>query len=118
MAPSGPVMDGVGVFWTAFASGWTALLVAGMTFLYCRRDMPLLRIRGLPLSFGAVFLLHLYWIAVQLGYVYSHLMPNGVEFEGRLAHVGTFPIGIEPGSFIEVCTDSKTSMHTAEMDGD
>ncbi|KIJ14250.1 alpha,alpha-trehalose-phosphate synthase [Paxillus involutus ATCC 200175] len=28
-------------------------------------------------------------------------MPNGVEFEGRLAHVGTFPIGIEPGSFIE-----------------
>jgi len=27
-------------------------------------------------------------------------MPNGVEFEGRLAHVGTFPIGIEPASFI------------------
>ncbi|KAF8235788.1 glycosyltransferase family 20 protein, partial [Tricholoma matsutake] len=27
-------------------------------------------------------------------------MPNGVEFEGRLAHVGTFPIGIEPSSFI------------------
>ena len=29
-------------------------------------------------------------------------MPNGVEFEGRLVHVGTFPIGIEPGSFVEV----------------
>ena len=29
-------------------------------------------------------------------------MPNGVEFEGRLAHVGTFPIGIEPDSFIDV----------------
>ena len=29
-------------------------------------------------------------------------MPNGVEFEGRLAHVGTFPIGIEPDSFINV----------------
>nr|CAC42133.1 TPS1 protein [Amanita muscaria] len=28
-------------------------------------------------------------------------MPNGVEFEGRMAHVGTFPIGIEPSSFIE-----------------
>ncbi|KAG5651723.1 hypothetical protein H0H81_007693 [Sphagnurus paluster] len=27
-------------------------------------------------------------------------MPNGVEFEGRLVHVGTFPIGIEPASFI------------------
>lgn len=29
-------------------------------------------------------------------------VPNGVEFEGRMAHVGTFPIGIEPSSFIEV----------------
>lgn len=28
-------------------------------------------------------------------------MPNGVEFAGRLARVGTFPIGIEPSSFIE-----------------
>ena len=29
-------------------------------------------------------------------------MPNGVEFAGRLAHVGTFPIGIDPSSFIDV----------------
>jgi trehalose 6-phosphate synthase len=29
-------------------------------------------------------------------------MPNGVEFEGRLAHVGTFPIGIDPTSFTRV----------------
>jgi hypothetical protein len=29
-------------------------------------------------------------------------MPNGVRFEGRYAHVGTFPIGIEPGQFVEV----------------
>ena len=29
-------------------------------------------------------------------------MPNGVQFEGRLAHVGTFPIGIDPSSFIKV----------------
>ncbi|KAL0573400.1 Trehalose-6-P synthase/phosphatase complex synthase subunit [Marasmius crinis-equi] len=30
-------------------------------------------------------------------------MPNGVEFEqeGKMVHVGTFPIGIEPNSFIE-----------------
>ncbi|RDB25689.1 Alpha,alpha-trehalose-phosphate synthase [UDP-forming] 1 [Hypsizygus marmoreus] len=28
-------------------------------------------------------------------------MPNGVEFEGRLVHVGTFPIGIEPSTFID-----------------
>ncbi|KAI0029342.1 glycosyltransferase family 20 protein [Vararia minispora EC-137] len=28
-------------------------------------------------------------------------MPNGVEFEGRLVHVGTFPIGIDPTSFTD-----------------
>ncbi|KAJ3115023.1 Trehalose-6-P synthase/phosphatase complex synthase subunit [Phlyctochytrium bullatum] len=27
--------------------------------------------------------------------------PNGVEFEGRHVHVGTFPIGIDPEKFIE-----------------
>ncbi|KAJ1928883.1 Trehalose-6-P synthase/phosphatase complex synthase subunit [Tieghemiomyces parasiticus] len=28
-------------------------------------------------------------------------MPNGVEFEGRMVHVGTFPIGIEPSKFTD-----------------
>ncbi|OZJ01877.1 hypothetical protein BZG36_05018 [Bifiguratus adelaidae] len=28
-------------------------------------------------------------------------LPNGVEFEGRTVHVGTFPIGIDPDNFIE-----------------
>ncbi|KAG0246702.1 glycosyltransferase family 20-domain-containing protein [Mortierella sp. GBAus27b] len=28
-------------------------------------------------------------------------MPNGVDFEGRYAHVGTFPIGIDPDKFAE-----------------
>jgi hypothetical protein len=37
-------------------------------------------------------------------------MPNGVEFEGRLAHVGTFPIGIDPGSFVDV---GSLSSHSA-----
>ncbi|KAL2761008.1 hypothetical protein ACRALDRAFT_1038047 [Sodiomyces alcalophilus JCM 7366] len=72
--------DGLGVFWTAFAAGWTALLLAGMAFLHHRRAMPILRIRGLPLSFCAILFLHAYWLAVQLGYVYGHLMPNGVEY--------------------------------------
>ncbi|KAI8812775.1 glycosyl transferase [Cladochytrium replicatum] len=30
-----------------------------------------------------------------------HTMPNGVEFEGRTVHVGTFPIGIDPEKWIE-----------------
>ena len=28
-------------------------------------------------------------------------MPNGAEFEGRLVHVGTFPIGIDPEKFTQ-----------------
>ncbi|KNE72419.1 alpha,alpha-trehalose-phosphate synthase (UDP-forming) [Allomyces macrogynus ATCC 38327] len=27
-------------------------------------------------------------------------LPNGVEYEGRMVHVGTFPIGIDPDQFI------------------
>ncbi|KAJ3107047.1 Trehalose-6-P synthase/phosphatase complex synthase subunit [Phlyctochytrium planicorne] len=33
--------------------------------------------------------------------------PNGVEFEGRHVHVGTFPIGIDPDKFIEGLQDVK-----------
>lgn len=38
-------------------------------------------------------------------------MPNGVEFEGRLAHVGTFPIGIEPSSFIDVSLSHRATSY-------
>ena len=73
-------LDGLGIFWITFAVVWTLLVAGGMTFLYRRRDMPMLRIRGLPLSFGAVTLLHLYWGAVQGGYCYGPIFPAVVEF--------------------------------------
>ncbi|KAG7429121.1 hypothetical protein V3481_015241 [Fusarium oxysporum f. sp. vasinfectum] len=72
--------EGIAILWIAFSSVWTILLVAGMAFLYRRRDMPILRIRGLLLSFGSVVLLHLYWIAVQWVYVVALLFPPAVEF--------------------------------------
>ncbi|KAF9223506.1 glycosyltransferase family 20 protein [Gyrodon lividus] len=43
-------------------------------------------------------------------------MPNGVEFEGRLAHVGTFPIGIEPGSFIENLKKDSVKSRIAQLE--
>ncbi|KAF5392316.1 hypothetical protein D9757_001406 [Collybiopsis confluens] len=43
-------------------------------------------------------------------------MPNGVEFEGRMAHVGTFPIGIEPGSFIENLKKDSVKMRIAALE--
>ncbi|KAF4448484.1 hypothetical protein F53441_8124 [Fusarium austroafricanum] len=72
--------EGIAILWIAFSSVWTILLVAGMAFLYSRRDMPILRIRGLLLSFGSVILLHLYWLAVQWVYVVALLFPPAVEF--------------------------------------
>ena len=78
--PHGILIDGVSIFWITFSSVWTAILIAGMVFLYTRRKMPILRIRGLPLSFGAVILMHIYWLAVQWGYTYGHMMPAYVEF--------------------------------------
>ncbi|KAM0247380.1 hypothetical protein ACHAQJ_009866 [Trichoderma viride] len=73
-------LGAVGIFWIVFALAWTAILLGGMTFLWVRREMPILRIRGLPLSFAAITLMHMYWLAVQLGYWYGALMPEVAEF--------------------------------------
>lgn len=73
-------MDALGIFYCCLSVIWTGILIAGMVFLYRRRDMPILRIRGLPLSFGAVTLLHMYWIAVQLGYLYGRWMAASIEY--------------------------------------
>ncbi|KDQ57368.1 glycosyltransferase family 20 protein [Jaapia argillacea MUCL 33604] len=43
-------------------------------------------------------------------------MPNGVEFEGRLAHVGTFPIGIEPESFIQNLKKESVKQRVASLE--
>ncbi|KAL1660754.1 glycosyltransferase family 20 protein [Schizophyllum commune] len=43
-------------------------------------------------------------------------MPNGVEFDGRLAHVGTFPIGIEPGSFIKTLEKESVKKRIAQLE--
>ncbi|KAI9152119.1 hypothetical protein HJFPF1_09343 [Paramyrothecium foliicola] len=73
-------LDAVGIFWIIFAIIWTIFLLCGILYLHANRHIPLLRIRGLPLSFAAVTLLHIYWLAVQLGYIYGSLMSPGVEF--------------------------------------
>ena len=72
--------DPVGIFYITLSCSWTLLLVAGMIFLWRHRQMPMLKIRGLPLSFAAVILLHMWWVAVQTGYFYGYLFPDGVEF--------------------------------------
>ncbi|KLO17163.1 TPS1 protein, partial [Schizopora paradoxa] len=43
-------------------------------------------------------------------------MPNGVEFEGRLAHVGTYPIGIDPSSFLDNLKKEKVINRIKELE--
>lgn len=76
----GARFDAVGIFWVVFCFVWTLMLAGGMTFLYRRREMPILRVRGLLLSFGAVMLLHFYWMVVQWVYILAPVFPPAVEF--------------------------------------
>ncbi|KAJ4123181.1 hypothetical protein NW768_009709 [Fusarium equiseti] len=86
-----PNLDGLGIFWIIWTFVWTFIVAGGMIFLWRRRDMPMLRIRDLPLSFVAIILLHMYWGAVQTGYVYFPLFtPEGEYWIMSLY----FPVGI------------------------
>ncbi|KAK2046732.1 hypothetical protein LZ31DRAFT_612637 [Colletotrichum somersetense] len=68
------------VFLDVWAGVWTVTLLCGMGFLFHHRKMPFLRIRGLALSFAAVTMLHLYWVAVQITLSIGQFMPDGAEF--------------------------------------
>jgi hypothetical protein len=86
-----PNLDGLGIFWIVWTFIWTFIVISGMVFLWRRRDMPMLRIRDLPLTFVAITMLHLYWGAVQTGYVYFPLFTPEGEFWIMSLY---FPIGI------------------------
>ncbi|KAK1752778.1 hypothetical protein QBC47DRAFT_62761 [Echria macrotheca] len=73
-------LDSIGVWWICFGAIWTFFLVLGMVFLYRKRHMPTLRMRGLPLTFAGIVLLHLYWCTVQIGYSVGPLAPEVAEF--------------------------------------
>lgn len=72
-------LDAAGIFWVSWCGTWTLLVGAGMGFLWYRRDTPLLRIRGLNLSFAAIAFLHTYWMAVQMAYI-SDPFPAQAEY--------------------------------------
>ncbi|KAH7259461.1 uncharacterized protein BKA55DRAFT_562585 [Fusarium redolens] len=84
-------LDGLGIFWIVWTFIWTFIVAGGMFFLWRRRDMPMLRIRDLPISFAAIILLHIYWGAIQTGYVYFPLFTPEGEFWIMSLY---FPFGI------------------------
>lgn len=72
-------LDAAGIFWVALCCLWTVFLATGMGFLWNRRNMPLLKIRGLCLSFSAILCLHVYWMAVQFASIVSHF-PSEAQY--------------------------------------
>jgi hypothetical protein len=90
-----PNWDRVGVFYITFCATWTTIIVAGMAFCWYNRHRPILRVRGLPLAFAAVILLHSYWIMAQITYPIGATMPIVIAYDVSYFVMGTwFPIGI------------------------
>ncbi|KAK4444749.1 hypothetical protein QBC34DRAFT_474202 [Podospora aff. communis PSN243] len=73
-------LDTIGISYLIFAGIWTLALGLAMTYLYTKRHTPTLRIRGLPLTFAGIVLLHLYWATVQSGYTIGPLAPALAEY--------------------------------------
>ncbi|TQV96493.1 hypothetical protein V2A60_003111 [Cordyceps javanica] len=92
---SPPIWDSLGIFYITWAAAWTTLVFSGMIFCWINRKSPILKIRGLPLSFGAIILLHSYWILAQITYPIAHTMPLVLAYDIQFFFMGIyFPLGI------------------------
>lgn len=92
---SPPNWDRVGVFYISWCVSWTTLLLAGMIFCLVNRHNPVLRFRGLPLSFSAIALLHVYWILGQITYPIGGTMHMVLAYDIQYFGMGVyFPLGI------------------------
>jgi len=59
-------MDGLDIFYIAFAAAWTVAIVAGAAVLVRNRAEHCVRIRNLPLALSAVACLHVFWMLALL----------------------------------------------------
>ncbi|KAM3440558.1 hypothetical protein MY4824_002006 [Beauveria thailandica] len=92
---SPPSWDRLGIFYMTWAAVWTTLVFSSMVFCWMNRKSPILRIRGIPLSFGAIVLLHSYWILAQITYPIAHTMPLVLAYDIQFFFMGIyFPLGI------------------------
>ncbi|KAF5723831.1 transcriptional regulatory [Fusarium mundagurra] len=95
LPPSPARWDWVGVFYIDFCVVWTLLVLFGMTFCWKNRNNPLLRLRGLLLSFSAIVLLHIYWILGQIVYIVGPTIPVVLAYDIQYFFMGIwFPLGI------------------------
>lgn len=73
-------LDGLGILYLTIVTLWTAILLAGILFLYVNRHLPFIRIRNVPLAISAVLILHIYWILCFLAYVLQAAFSCSTEF--------------------------------------
>ncbi|KAG6251494.1 hypothetical protein E4U23_000581 [Claviceps purpurea] len=93
--PTPPKFDPVGTFYIAFGASWTLLVVAGMLFCALNHDNPVLKIRCIPLSFGAIILLHSFWILAQVTYSVGMSMPIVLAYDIQYFFMGVYyPLGM------------------------
>ncbi|KYK54384.1 hypothetical protein DCS_06342 [Drechmeria coniospora] len=94
--PTSPALwDRVGVFFISYCAAWSTLVVAGMAFCWFNRHSPVLRLRGLPLSFTAIIFLHAYWILAQITYPIGRTIPVVLAYDIQYFFMGIwFPLGI------------------------
>ncbi|KAH8716890.1 hypothetical protein GQ44DRAFT_401661 [Phaeosphaeriaceae sp. PMI808] len=95
LPPMPPRWDQVGVFYVAFCATWTTVVLAGMAFSWYNRHLPIMRVRGLPLAFGSVIFLHMYWCMAQITYPVGATMPIVIAYSVQYFVMGIwFPLGI------------------------
>lgn len=95
MPTSPPLWDKVGRFYIGFCCTWTLLVLSGMAFCLVHRNNPALKIRGLPLSFGSIILLHSYWVLAQITYPIGRSIPVILAYDIQYFFMGVyFPLGI------------------------
>ncbi|KAI5456927.1 hypothetical protein BGZ63DRAFT_366029 [Mariannaea sp. PMI_226] len=95
MPRSPQLYDAVGIFYITFCVTWSILVFGGMAFCLYHRDSPVLKLRGLPLSFTAITFLHCYWILGQITYPVGRAVPTVLAYDIQYFFMGIwFPLGI------------------------
>ncbi|KAG6006908.1 hypothetical protein E4U21_006628 [Claviceps maximensis] len=95
LPPSPPKFDNIGRFFIAFGSTWTFLVLAGMVFCILNHKNPILKIRCIPLSFGAILMLHCYWVLAQITYSVGMTMPIVLAYDIQYFFMGIYyPLGM------------------------
>ncbi|RDW74252.1 uncharacterized protein DSM5745_06914 [Aspergillus mulundensis] len=74
------VYSPVAIWWVVWGCLWTAVVASGVVFLVLRRNSPILRVRSLWLSLGAIGFLHIYFWSCQFGVMIGPLMPGDAQY--------------------------------------